>query len=274
MSWTRSGAMDRGYLWFALNNSQTDYVELSKVLAHSIKKHNKHNKVCVITNIPMEHELFDVVKVLKRDDSADEEWKLSNEHKAFSLSPFTHTIKLEADMLFTQNTDWWWYHLWQNDQVFSYHCRNYKDQVVKDSAYRKLFRRNTLPDVYNGLHYFRRSVRAKVFFDLCRTITENWKVVRDEILINCHDTQPTTDVVYALANKIQDPMQLYRVEYDWFKFMHNKIHINGIDPSADNDNYLYPIKVGDTLYMGGYQQHRIVHYHNKGFIGDINARIF
>ena len=38
---------DRGYVWFALNNSTTDYVELSKKLASSIKKHNKHNQVCV-----------------------------------------------------------------------------------------------------------------------------------------------------------------------------------------------------------------------------------
>lgn len=162
MSWTRSGAMDRGYLWFALNNSQTDYVELSKALAHSIKKHNKHNKVCVITNIPMEHELFDVVKVLKRDDSADEEWKLSNEHKAFSLSPFTHTIKLEADMLFTQNTDWWWYHLWQHDLVFSVDCFDYRGKIVKQTPYRKLFTRNHLPNIYNGLMYFRRDRKSVV----------------------------------------------------------------------------------------------------------------
>ena len=30
--WTRSGAMDRGYVWFALNNSTTDYIELSRNL--------------------------------------------------------------------------------------------------------------------------------------------------------------------------------------------------------------------------------------------------
>ena len=36
--------MDRGYVWFAQNNSTTDYIELSKLLADSIKKHNKHIK--------------------------------------------------------------------------------------------------------------------------------------------------------------------------------------------------------------------------------------
>ena len=66
--------MDRGYVWFALNNSTTDYIELSKELAKSIKKVNQHNKVCVITDKPVEDELFDFVKVLKQDDSADQEW--------------------------------------------------------------------------------------------------------------------------------------------------------------------------------------------------------
>ena len=92
--------MDRGYVWFALNNSKTDYVELSKKLAKSIKQFNRHNKVCVITDKPLEHEVFDFVHVLKDDDSAGQEWKLNNEYKVFRLTPFTHTIKLEADMLF------------------------------------------------------------------------------------------------------------------------------------------------------------------------------
>ena len=39
-----------------------------------------------------------------------QEWKLSNEWQVFNLTPFKHTIKLEADMLFTTNTDWWWNH--------------------------------------------------------------------------------------------------------------------------------------------------------------------
>ena len=266
--------MDKGYVWFALNNSTTDYIELSRTLANSIKKFNKHNKVCVITDKPVEDKLFDFVKVLKQDDSAEQEWKLNNEYKVFNLSPFTHTIKLEADMMFTQNTDWWWNYLWQHDQVFSYHCRNYRDEVVEHSFYRKLFVRNDLPDVYNGLHYFRRSVKAKQFYDLCETIIKEWKTVKETILVNCHDDQPTTDVVYALANKIQEPLQQDKIDYEWFKFMHNKQHVNKINTKFKNDNYLYPLKVNKKLYIGGYVQSRICHYHNKNILKDIDARIF
>ena len=62
--------MNKGYVWFALNNSTTDYIELSKELAKSIKKVNQHNKVCVITDKPVEDDLFDHVKVLNQNDSA------------------------------------------------------------------------------------------------------------------------------------------------------------------------------------------------------------
>ncbi len=266
--------MSRGYLWFALNNDKTDYVELSRLLAKSIKKHNKTNKICIITDKKVEDKLFDHVIVLKNDASRKETWKLSNEYKAFRLSPFTHTIKLEADMLFTQNTDWWWNHLWQHDMVFSYHCRNYKDERIDKSAYRNLFARNQLPDVYNGLHYFRRSTKAKQFYDICEAITKNWSMVRKELLVNCHDTQATTDVVYALANKLQDPLQIQKIDYEWFNFMHNKQEINRLNNAFQNDNYLYPLKVGDSLYIGGHRQTRIVHYYNKKLPKELYARIF
>lgn len=266
--------MDKGYVWFALNNSSTDYIELSRQLAKSIKKVNRHSKVCVITDKPIKDELFDFVQVLKENDSSEQEWKLNNEYKVFGLTPFTHTVKLEADMLFTTNTDWWWNLLWQHDQVFSYNCRNYQDDVIKNSYYRKLFVRNQLPDVYNGLHYFRRSVKAKQFYDLCETIIKDWKTIKKSVLVNCHDEQPTTDVVYTLANKIQDPLQKDKIDYEWFKFMHNKSQINDVSPQLQNDNYLNPMKVGNKLYIGGYRQTRIVHYHNKKLIGDLNGRNF
>ena len=59
---------------------------------------------------------------------------------------------------------------------------------------------NDLPNVYNGLTYFRKSKQAQTFYNICKTITLNWEFVRDQILINCHDETPSTDVVYALAH--------------------------------------------------------------------------
>ena len=62
--------MSKGFVWLAQNNSKTDYVELSINLAKSIKRWNKHNQVCVITDdkSKFESEHVDVVKVMKQDD--------------------------------------------------------------------------------------------------------------------------------------------------------------------------------------------------------------
>lgn len=265
--------MSRGFLWFAQNNSTTDYAKLSVELAKSIKLVSRDNNVCVIVdhNTVLNSEYIDQVIVLKDDASVNAEIKFANEHKAFRLSPFTHTIKLEADMLFTANTDWWWHYLCQHDLVFAVNCRNYKDKIVKNTPYRRLFQLNHLPDIYNGLTYFRRSQTAMKFFDICESITENWNAVREQLLINCHDLYPTTDVVYALAYRIMDPFNLNLIDYPWFKFIHGKSSVNEITVSADQYNYLYPIKLSDRIYLGGKRLDRIWHYHDKKLMDTIHG---
>ena len=267
--------MSRGFLWFAQNNT-VDYARLSSELAKSIKTHNKKNLVCVIVdkNTVFQSEYVDKLIILEHDNSADESIKFSNEYKAFQLSPFTHTIKLEADMLFTSSTDWWWNYLCQHDLVFSLHCRNYKDHVIKNTPYRRVFQQNHLPDIYNGLTYFRRSQRAMKFFNLCRDITKNWKQVRDQLLINCHDSYPTTDVVYALAYRIMDPFNLQLTDYAWFKFIHGKPAINDVLNAQDQYNYLNPVKIENKIYLGGKCLDRIWHYHDKRMIDILNERTF
>lgn len=268
--------MSKGFLWIAQNNKNTDYVKISVDLCKSIKKRCTINNVCLITDEPelVPSGIFDKVVKLHHNDSASDEWKMSNEWKVFKYSPFTHTIKLEADMLFTKNTDWWWNFLCRHDMVFSYHCRDYKDNIVKNSPYRKMFGRNILPDVYNGLHYFRRSRYAENFYKSCENITKNWQYVRDNILINCHDRYPTTDVVYALANKIQDPLEQNKIDYEWFKFIHGKSQINQAAPGRRFYNYVSPYIVNDEIYLGGYRVNRIWHYNDKNIMEKINVRIF
>lgn len=267
--------MSKGFLWFCQNNSTTDYTELSIALAKSIKQQNKDNNICVVVDKDshFKSKYVDEVKILDSDHSHGHGIKWANEFKAFATTPFTHTIKLEADMLWTQNTDWWWEHLCQHDMVFSIDCFDYKSNIVKDVYYRKLFIRNHLPNVYNGLTYFRKSKIAKKFYDLCKVITLNWETVRDSILIDCHDQFPSTDVVYGLAQRISDPIGKNLIDYPWFKFIHNKEKIQ--KPGVrDIDEYLFPLKVDNKLFVGSQRINRVWHYHNKKMLEVLNERIF
>ncbi len=262
--------MSKGFLWFAQNNDKTDYVALSIKLAESIKLWNRESKICVVTDegSKFEHKAVDFVKVLKHDSSADHKMKWANEYKAFDVTPFTHTIKLESDMLWTANTDWWWNHLWQHDLVFSVDCRNYKDEVIKHTPYRNIFVRNSLPNIYNGLMYFRKSKWAQQFFAIAKQITEQWKDVKTDMLINCHDEYPSTDVVFALAYRLIDPTNKKLVDYEWFKFLHHKPSVNRLDRVKDQNNYLFPNRNGNAIYLGDKRVSRAWHYFDK----EINVR--
>ena len=263
--------MSRGFLWFAQNNDKTDYVELSITLAKSIKRWNKENRICVVTDerSKFQSEHVDVVKLIKDDESAEHEIKWANEYKAFKMTPWTHTIKLEADMLWTSNTDWWWYHLWQNDLVFSVDCFDYRSNIVKNTPYRDLFVKNQLPNIYNGLMYFRRCETSHNFFRLAEHIVKNWEQVKKTMLIACHDKYPSTDVVFALAYRMMDPTQQNLIDYDWFKFIHHKPGVNKTTTAKDQNQFLYPNRSGDAVYVGETRVSRVWHYHDK----ELHARI-
>lgn len=264
--------MSKGFLWFAQNNDKTDYVELSKTLARSIKHWNKENKVCVITDekSKFENEFVDVVKVLHKDHSVNHDIKWANEFKAFEMTPFKYTIKIEADMVWTINTDWWWHHLWQHDLVLSVDCRDYRDNVVKTTPYRNTFSRNSLPNIYNGLMYFRKSKKAQHFFRIAKCIVEHWEEVRSKMLVACHDKFPSTDIVFALAYRIIDPTSCGLIDYDWFKFIHNKAAVHNLSHVKNHNDYLSLNKAKDALYFGETRISRVFHYHDK----ELHARIF
>ena len=127
-----------------------------------------------------------------------------------------------------------------------------------------------LKDLQDILIYFS---HLKIRYE---TITTETTIIdqMNKFLINCHDEQSSTDVVYALALKIQDPLNELRIKYDWFNFMHNKNAINGLTQAFINDQYLYPMQIDEKVYVGGYKQSRIFHYYNKSLPEELNARIF
>ena len=90
------------------------------------------------------------------------------------------------------------------------------------------------------------------------------------MLIACHDKYPSTDVVFALAYRIMDPTNESLIDYEWFKFIHHKPAVHGLTRVKDQNNYLWPNKTGDALYIGERRVSRVWHYHDK----ELNARIF
>lgn len=151
----------------------------------------------------------------------------------------------------------------QHDLVFSVNCFDYRSNIIKDTLYRKLFVRNHLPNIYNGLMYFRRSKKAQQFYNIVESIVKNWEKARTEMLIACHDKYPSTDVVFALAYRIMDPTASELIDYDWFKFIHHKPDINGLHRISNQNDYLLPNSNNGRVYIGETRVSRVWHYHDK-----------
>jgi hypothetical protein len=189
------------------------------------------------------------------------------EARAFWLTPYKETIKVESDLLFTRDIDHWWTALRLKNVVLATGCKNYWQLPSQVRKYRKVFDDNKLPDVYNGLMYFRYSQEAQRFFTAARDIFANWADVRDS-LKNCRDDQASTDLVYAIAAQLIGPENCTIPSLDFFNFVHMKSGIQGWSDDNSWTDYVVSEHTDTMLRINNLNQYSPVHYHNKEFATD------
>ncbi len=202
---------DRGFLTFAQNGS-VDYVRLAYALALSLKatqKENAHLSIVVTpgTKVPERYAAAfdDIIEVPWLDEASRSEWKLENEWKAYHVTPYRETIKLDADMIFPSDISEWWDVLARQDFCAATTATTYRGEVVTSDYYRKVFTSNELPNVYSAFTYFRFSDTAQEVFRMMETIFHNWEHFFYEYLDDTRPEVVSTDVVMALAIKLLDP---------------------------------------------------------------------
>jgi hypothetical protein len=223
-----------GFVTFAQNTTEVDYLELAYLQCLNIKATQKNNRYAVIVDAATKEKLddrhrnvFDYIIDLPCDyNDPTSDRKFFNEWQVFSLTPFKETIKLEADLLFTRTIDHWWTAFRLKNVCLSTDARTYRGTGSAVRKYRQLFDDNNLPDVYNGLMYFRYTREAADFFNVAKLIFEHWDLYREE-LQNCVDDEPTTDVVYAIASLVSGPDSVTTPSLDFINFVHMKSGFNG-----------------------------------------------
>lgn len=259
-----------GYVTIAQNTTSTDYLTLAYQQAVNIKSTQNAAKFAVLVDsetlksITDNHrEVFDHVILLKKDYAKDESWKMGNEWQVFYLTPFKETIKLESDLLFTRDISHWIHALRLRDICFSLDCRNYLEQTVKQTKYRKLFELNDLPNIYTGMYYFRYSQTAADFFRLTRSIYENWSTVKEQ-LAQC-DGAVSTDLAMSVAAKIFGTDLCTIPSLDYWKFVHMK---PGIQHWNEHQSWLDSVNVeidGTMIRVNNVNQYYPLHYYDKSF---------
>lgn len=262
----------RGFFTFAQNSQDVDYVKLAYVLALSIKATQKENAYLSIaitpdTRVPDKYaDAFDeIITIPWIDDAKDSTWKLENEWKAYHITPYEETIKLDADMIFTSDYSHWWDILAANDVSPTMNVLTYRNELITNDIYRKTFTSNELPNIYSGFFYFKQSTAAQEFFHLVEMITFNWEMFTYEFLDNTRPSSFSTDVAYALAAKILD----LNIKTTFPTFVHLKGALQNVESIVD-DNWLpylgYYFTNDLALKIGLYQQKYPVHYHVKDFV--------
>lgn len=187
---------ERGYLIPAIDTDTVDYLACAQQLARSIRQWHPDANISVITVRRCDDPVFDHVVPLPYGDLGG----FANDWQCFAASPYRQTIKLEADMYAATPIDHWWTLFENRDVVISQGCKDLFNKSSNNRTYRRLFDENSLPDVYNAVTYWRLSLAAKEFFELVRTIFENWDQYKT--MLKFPDEVATTDVVYAMAAAI------------------------------------------------------------------------
>lgn len=262
----------QGFVTFAQNTDTVDYLELAYLQALNIKATQRINKCAVIVDratrakVDQRHlDTFDYIIDLPRDyNNPDVDKKFANEWQVFGLTPFKETVKLESDLLFTRSVDHWWTAFRLRNICFSTGAKNYQSMSSSVRKYRQLFDDNNLPDVYNGLMYFRYSREAADFFNVAGLIQQRWDLYRNE-LKNCVEDTPSTDVLYAIAALCSGVDSVTMPSMDFLNFVHMKSGFNGWSDARSWLDTVVNERDGDIIRINNLNQYHPVHYHDKNY---------
>ena len=161
-------------------------------------------------------------------------------------------------MVIASEIDHWWTMLEHRDVVVSTGARNFYDQPAKSRFYRKVFDTNNLPDVYNAITYWRLSQTAQEFFNLTRSIFDQWAEYKT--LLKFPDEIPSTDLVYAMAAQIMGPDRVTLPFATYPRIVHMKRHMIPTQSQDWTQEITWesnPVRINTVAQWGA------VHYHVK-----------
>ena len=265
----------QGFMTIAQNTDDIDYLRLAYLQAMSVKLTMPNSKYALavdentLLSVTDQHrQVFDYIIPIENDLAKHDSWKMRNEWQLFYLTPFKETIKIESDLIFTRSIEHWWHSFRLRDLILSTGCRDYLQNLSSVRSYRKLFDDNNLPDVYNGLMYFRYSQTSAEFFRAAENIFNNWEYICDNILKNCRDSVLSTDVVYALAAQIIGVEKCTLPKLDFINFVHMKSKINGFNSNLPWQEIVVCETELPMIRINNINQYHPLHYQEKSWATD------
>lgn len=184
----KKSAKSRGVVIFATNTVDTNYIGIAEQNARLVEKHLALPTTIITT------QQNSVNRRLSTDTGTFVEWKNLGRHQAYEASPYDETILLDADYLIFDNS---LLKLFNTD--FDYLLFN-KNQYVNKPNETWMMGPHSLPYVWATAVLFRKTDRAKMFFDLVGRIQRNYGYYK--LLYNIQESNYRNDYAFAIAHYI------------------------------------------------------------------------
>jgi hypothetical protein len=268
--------MTKGFVVLAQNTDTIDYVRQAYALALSIKlTQSTVSNISIITNdvVPKEYKsVFDnIIEIPWGDSSVDSRFKVENRWKIYHASPYIQTIVLDTDMLVLDDLSNYWETFENYEVYYTSKVVDYRNKSNTSDYYRKAFTANNLPNLYSGLHYFKKSEFAKEFYTWVELISNNWELFYGKYVSEHYPDRASMDITAALAARIMDAeYKITNYKHDPVTFTHMKSRIQGW--TTPSDSWLQSVAVyfdeACALKIANFQQQGVFHYTEKEFLTD------
>ena len=264
--------MNFGYLIFVAAHPDIDYLKLAYAAALSIKNTQKagYDKVALVIN---DKSLIEELKspwVFDKVIEWPEQKFWDGRSWMDEVTPWEHTVCLDADMLFIRDYSHWIDYFIENTELYiANRAYTFRGEVVTSDAYRKAFTKNDLPNLYSMWTFFKKGC-GKEFFELARQIFINPQEFKNLYLSNYIPKIIGTDEAFALSAKLLDIDSEIAYPLDFPRVVHLKPRVQNWPWDADRvtDQAGFYLKSDGSLKIGNYQQTDIVHYVEKDIITD------
>jgi hypothetical protein len=265
--------LSKGFLIFAQNTKDVNYVQQAYALALSIKfSQHTYKDVTLVTNdiVPKKYQkVFDKIipipwvdTVIPTRYAAEHRWKL------YHVTPYEETIVLDSDMLMLEDITAWWSFCSPYDLTYCSQITNHKLEPVIDTVHRKAFISNSLPSPYCALHYFKKNRPAYEFYKILEFVCNNWEWCYDKFAPSNYQNCLSMDLATSIAIKLSGIEGEIIHQCSPLSFVHMKPFIQGWDlPTADwQDSVSYILNTKGELVVGNIKQSKLFHYTEKSFL--------
>ena len=213
--------MTKGVVIFAFNNEQIDYLAMASWSARNIRRH-LDLPTCVITDVTDTARTADFDQVVLtqpqqtqqhryfHDYKASATWHNTNRSSVHDLTPWDHTLVLDADFVVASDQ---LKLLFSIDQDFIAHRTAY--DVTGFTAFHdnNWFGTYRMPMSWATVMCFRRSKKAQLIFDTMQMIRDNWLHYRQ--LYSVSENTFRNDFALSIAMNLVDGHTLSTPSIPW-----------------------------------------------------------